>query len=84
MKKIRIILVTFILLISVFMTKNVFAEQKLTMKDMDNNYKITMPSIITNGKGTITVLNTTGTLYYQFVEMTEKQYNTIKQEWAEP
>lgn len=78
MKKIRIILVTFILLISVFMTKNVFAEQKLTMKDMDNNYKITMPSIITNGKGTITVLNTTGTLYYQFVEMTEKQYNNIK------
>lgn len=78
MKKLRIILVTFILLISVFMTKNVFAEQKLTMKDMDNNYKITMPSIITNGKGTITVLNTTGTLYYQFVEMTEKQYNNIK------
>ncbi len=44
--------------------------------DVDTHYEITMPTSLTNGKGTVTS-SKEGTFKYQFVETTAEKYSTL-------
>lgn len=73
MKKIKIYLTAIVATIILSVSTGVYAYGS----QVDTKNAITMPTSLSNGTGTITT-TLTGTVNYQFVEITSEKYSTIK------
>ncbi|MBQ2937700.1 MAG: LPXTG cell wall anchor domain-containing protein [Clostridia bacterium] len=74
MKKFKISLTAIVAAIILSISTGVFAYTGVG--DVDPEFKFTMPSSLSNGEGTVSGVS--GTMNYQFVEITSEKYTSIK------
>ena len=73
MKKIKIYLMSMVAIIMLVMSTQVFADENY----VDPENAITMPSALSEGKGTVST-SISGDTNYQFIEINSSKYETIK------